>query len=236
MFTDRALASALALSLLAHGIILLQNPNFNLGILHKNKREHILEVNYIKKLRELPKPLRQAKITPPKAGLDQKEAFLDLSAKITAAKINPAPYIDRESIIRKNKEAVSRKYAFIKPAFSKPEIISTKKKISMPPIDLDKINNPSYISYYQIVREKIRRAAYQNYTRAEIGDIYLSFLISSDGSLKAAKLVEEKSSPSAYLRETALRSIKEAAPFPAFPKELDYPELSFNVVISFEIE
>ena len=38
-----------------------------------------------------------------------------------------------------------------------------------------------------------------------------------------------------YLRDIALRSIK-ASSFPNFPKELDYLQLTFNVVISFEIE
>lgn len=236
MFSERALEIAFTLSILTHGIILLQNPNFKLGLLHKNNKEHMLEVSYVKKPQEIAKPKGQNKAAPPKAAGGQREPFLDLSSKITASKMNPAPYIDRESLFRKNKEISTQKYIFTKPAFSKPEIVLSKKKISMPAIDLDKINNPSYISYYQIVREKIRRAAYQNYTRAEIGDVYLSFLISSDGSLRAAKLVEDKSSPSRYLQESALKSIKEASPFPSFPKELDYPQLSFNVVISFEIE
>jgi len=34
----------------------------------------------------------------------------------------------------------------------------------------------------------------------------------------------------------AEKSIFDASPFPAFPKDLDYPELSFNVIISFQIE
>jgi TonB family protein len=66
--------------------------------------------------------------------------------------------------------------------------------------------------------------------------VYLSFIISTEGYLREVRLVEEKSSFSPYLREIALRSIKEASPFPDFPKELDYPQLTFNVVISFEIE
>ena len=101
---------------------------------------------------------------------------------------------------------------------------------------MDKINSPSYVQYYQIVREKIRRSAYYNYSRTEIGEVYISFIISSDGVLKETRLVEEKSCSSQYLRDIALRSIKDASPFPNFPKELDYPNLSFNVVISFEIE
>lgn len=231
MFSDKAFTITLVLSAITHGIILFQNPNLNLNIFPKDKKEPVLEVSYVKSPQET-----QATKEYPKTTLLKKEPFLKLSSKITANKTNPPPYIDRENIFKKNREIISQKYAFYKPAFVKPDIIAVKKKITLPPIDLDKIDNPSYISYYQIVREKIRRAAYQNYTRTEVGEVYLSFLIFSDGSLKAMQLIEEKSSSSPYLRGIALRSIKEASPFPNFPKELDYPQLSFNVVISFEIE
>jgi len=228
MLSDKTFTIALVLSAVAHGAILLQNPNLNLSILPKEKKDTVLEVSYLKPPQET-KEYR-------KATLPKKEPFLRLSSKITANKTNPPPFIDRENIFRKNREMVSQKYTFTKPTFVRPDMIAAKKKITLPPVDLDKIDNPSYINYYQIVREKIRRAAYQNYTRAEVGEVYLSFLIFSDGSLKTVQLIEEKSSSSPYLKETALRSIKEASPFPNFPKELDYPQLSFNVVISFEIE
>ncbi len=231
MFSDKTFVVTLVLSAIAHGIILFQNPNLNLNIFPKDKKEPVLEVSYVKNSQETQKTNEYPKTTLPK-----KEPFLRLSSKITANKTNPPPFIDRENIFQKSKESISQKYVFTKPAFAKPDIIAVKKKITLPPIDLDKIDNPSYISYYQIVREKIRRAAYQNYTRAEVGEVYLSFLIFSDGSLKAVQLREEKSSPSTYLKEISLRSIKEASPFPNFPKELGYSQLSFNVVISFEIE
>ena len=127
---------------------------------------------------------------------------------------------------------------FNKPALVKPDFIAIKKKISLPAIDMDKtkVNNPSYISYYQLVREKIRRSAYQNYIRTETGETYVSFIISREGSLEDVHVVEGRSTPSDYLQNTALKSIKESSPFPAFPKDLDYPRLSFNVVISFEVE
>jgi TonB family protein len=92
------------------------------------------------------------------------------------------------------------------------------------------------MSYYQLVREKIKRAAYQNYTGTEIGEVTISFVVSKDGSLKDLRLIADKSSPSEYLTEIALRSIREASPFPGFPQELDYPQLSFNLAITFEIE
>ena len=64
----------------------------------------------------------------------------------------------------------------------------------------------------------------------------VSFVILKNGQLQELRLVEEKSVLSPYLRETALRSIRDASGFPAFPKELDYPQLSFNLAITFEVE
>ena len=58
----------------------------------------------------------------------------------------------------------------------------------------------------------------------------------SDGNLKDVRYIEDKSSPSYYLKDVSMRSIREAAPFPAFPNDLDYPQLSFNVIISFQID
>lgn len=229
MLSEKTFQIALILSLITHGIILSQNPNLNLNIFFLNKKEqNNVEVSYIKPPLQ---PQEHPKTIEPK-----KEPLLKLPSKVTAVKTAPPPFIDRESIFKKSKEIISQKYTFTKPTFIKPDVIAVKKKITLPPLDIDKVDNPSYISYYQIVREKIRRAAYQNYTRVEVGEVYLSFVILSDGTLKEIRLVEEKSSSSPYLREIALRSIKEASPFPNFPKELDYPHLSFNVVISFEIE
>lgn len=110
-----------------------------------------------------------------------------------------------------------------RPAFSRPDIIAIKKKITLPEIDAIKIDNPSYISYYQIVREKIRRSAYQNYSRNETGEVYLSFVISRDGYIRGINLVESRTNAGNYLKGIASRSMKEASPFPNFPKELDYP-------------
>ncbi len=148
----------------------------------------------------------------------------------------PPPFIEIDNIRKESNLVRPDDVQFPKPELIKQGITAVKKKVTLPPVEMVKIDNPSYISYYQIVREKIRRSAYQSYTRSETGEIYVAFVISSDGDLKNARLVEEKSSVSPYLKSIALSSVKSASPFPSFPKELDYPELSFNVVISFEIE
>jgi len=226
MLSNRIFQITFLISLIAHGVILFQNPNLNPFPI--NKKEEKIEVNYLNEI----KVIKQS----PKRITLKKERPLKSRLKITPKKITPPPFIDREEIFNKNKEAASRNITFIKPVFTKPDIIQIKKKITLPPVDLDKIKNISYLNYYQSEREKIRRTAYQNYTRTDTGEVYLSFSISKDGDLKEMRLIGERSSGNSYLRDIALRSIKNASPFPNFPKELDYPHLTFNVVISFEIE
>jgi len=112
---------------------------------------------------------------------------------------------------------------------------AVKKTVSVPLLESEKINNPSYTNYYSLVRARIRQRAYFNYAEYYAGEVYLTFVLFNDGSLKDLKIIEEKSSGGPYLRTIGLKSIKEASPFPAFPKTLNYPELTFNVVISFQV-
>jgi TonB family protein len=228
MFSDRLFVTAFLISLITHGVILVQNPNFIIFPTHKDNQK--IEVSYLKNMRQ------KNEVSSELLRTLNKEPFLKMSAKIIADKKNPPPFVDKDKLFSKTRTINSRQGLFTKPEFTKPDIIAVKKKITLPAMDADKINNPSYISYYQIVREKIRRSAYQNYTRTDTGEVYLSFVISNVGQIKQIRIIEEKSSPSSYLQEIAVKSISEAAPFPNFPKELDYPQLSFNVVISFEIE
>ncbi len=225
MLTERIFQIALLISLIIHGTILFRNFNLLTPKLNKKAQEKI-EISYLKDKQEI-KQLSKSAARP--KGLPRTPV---------AKKISPPPFIDidKYSSFGKNKEATPSPVTFTKPSIIKSDIIAIKKKITLPAINLDKIKNPSYISYYQIVREKIKRAAYQNYMHTEVGEVFMSFLISSAGYLGQVRIIEEKSSPSPYLRDIALKSIKDASPFPNFPAELNYPELSFNVVISFEIE
>src|SRR3989338_7207468 len=105
MFSDKAFTITLVLSAIAHGVILFQNPNLNLNILPKDKKEPVLEVSYVKSPQETLKLKEYTKSTLPK-----KEPFLKLSSKITAAKLAPPPFIDREKFFKKSKESISQKY------------------------------------------------------------------------------------------------------------------------------
>jgi protein TonB len=236
MFSEKIFNIALGTSLLIHLTILAQNPNLIL-LSNQPRKNTRMEIVYLKKAPEPePGPQSQSKPQykkPPEMSKD--DVFLKLSdkIKITAGKVSIGSDVPKPS--RDN--SFIKELAFNKPSIAiKPDIIVMERKITLPPIEADKINSPTYISYYQIVREKIRRAAYQNYAHTETGEVYASFVISASGELMENRLIEEKSSPSQYLKAISLKSIKDASPFPAFPKELDYPKLSFNVIISYTIE
>jgi len=230
MFSDRVFQIALLISLVAHGVIVFLNagPFFH----PEADQEKKIEVSYLKQ----PPQEKEAQVR--RQMMLKPEPFMKLPEKITVDQKAPPAFPGEKRPFKMDKSMLSSSNSFNKPTLVKPDLISIKKKITLPPIDMDKskINNPSYVSYYQLVREKIRRSAYQNYTRTEIGEAYLSFIISKEGSLEDAHVLEEKSDPNPYLQAIALKSVRESAPFPAFPKDLDYPRLSFNVVISFEVE
>jgi len=225
MFSDKIFRIAFVTSLLVHGALLLSNPN--LSAFPKQVPVQT-EVRYLKNSTESKERTRIRTI--------KDEPFLKTTGKITVDKRTPPPYVDRDMIFSKTRQASSRQGLYTRPILPKSETLAVKRRVTLPLIEAETINNPTYISYYQLVREKIRRAAYQNYTRSDTGEVYLSFIISDDGELREVRLNEDRSSSSAYLQRIALRSMQDAAPFPSFPKELDYPQLSFNVIISFQVE
>jgi len=108
------------------------------------------------------------------------------------------------------------------------------REVDVPMLKSEKINTPSYVTYYQIVRERIRERAYVNYTKLSMGEVYLTFIIKSDGTLGELQILENRSMATEFLKNVGMKSVQESAPFPPFPKDLDYPELTFNVQISFQ--
>ncbi len=219
MFSEKTFRICFIISLFLHVSIFLKLPHINLlPVRHTIKRT---ELTYIKE-----------RITPPSLKLyNQRDLKKDALYQAPAKKIAPPPYVKKEQIFNKIKSVQIKK-----PEFNRPEIIAVKKKITLPSLTNEKMASPVYLNYYQIIREKIKHAAYQNYTSSINGEVYLSFIILKNGQLKDVKIHEEKSSMHAYLKRIAGKSIRDASPFPSFPKELDYPELSFNVIISFEVE
>ncbi len=238
MFSQQPLLTAVTLSIIVHLVILLQIPA--LRFVSRQTKSRQVEITYIENKKAA------AKLAGPagrKTGLKGRhEPLMRLPSIITASapKVVPSPFADKQELFNKKIGMNNRQNErlFTKPSLLKPDIGAVKKKITLSPPQesLNKINSPSYIGYFQLTRERVKRILYQRYTYTEEGEVYLSFIVANDGSIREIRVNEEKSSNSPYLREIAVASVKEAAPFPAFPKDLEYPELSFNVIVSFEVE
>jgi outer membrane biosynthesis protein TonB len=92
-----------------------------------------------------------------------------------------------------------------------------------------------YISYYELLREKIKRRLKLNYSSYyKQGEVSLVFELDSNGRLVSLAIENASSTTDKTLRSIAASSVKEASPFPAFPKALALPRMSFNLVISFK--
>lgn len=227
MNSNKTFRIALFISLLTHGTILLYAPRFINTPTPRKTPE--VEITYV----QLPKQPKPDHLPEPRR--------VEPSLPVPRQALGDAPpsgaLPEHKDVFRTVTLNQQETVAFSKPAFDKADIITVKKKITVPAMENMPVNSPSYISYYHLVREKIKRAAYQNYVGREEGEVFLSFVVLADGILKDIWLKEEKSSSNSYLRSIAARSIKEAAPFSSFPSELsEYPQLLFNIAITFEIE
>jgi TonB family protein len=95
-------------------------------------------------------------------------------------------------------------------------------------------NSSAYMNYYRMIREKIRKKAYQRYQGQNQGKIYLNFNVTKNGDLQAIN-IGKQSVKKLKLKKIALDSIRDSAPFPPFPKELEsYSQLQFNISIYFK--
>lgn len=93
-----------------------------------------------------------------------------------------------------------------------------------------------YVSYYQLIRGKIRDRLRDNY-KASVrdGNVFVRFILSADGKLVSVRIDgASDSAAGAKIADLAMRSVKEAAPFPEFPKALSLPQMSFDLAINFK--
>jgi len=92
-----------------------------------------------------------------------------------------------------------------------------------------------YVNYYQLIREKIRKRLKSNYrTYLNEGEITLVFTLTSDGRLIDVSVAGAAADNYAPLADVATRSVREASPFPPFPKALSLPEMSFDLTVTFK--
>ncbi len=187
--------------------------------LNKPKPKKVIEVAYEQIL-----AIKNAQIA------DQKDYSIEKPKQI---KLPDLKMLSKNDKLLDNKHIVIRKEIFKDKMLMGEE--SAKKIVSMPNIPGEIFKSPEHKDYYYIIREKIRKYVYANFNKLEKGEVVITFSLARDGSLLELSVNDQKSSGSMYLRSIAIKSVKEAAPFPAFPKALrENTKLSFTVTFRFE--
>lgn len=117
-------------------------------------------------------------------------------------------------------------------------VVSAKRYVSVPVLHSEKMASPRYLNYNDRIRAKIKNRVYSYVDDPAFreGEVYLTFVLLSNGVLKDIRVIDNKTHANDFLRNIGLKSIRESSPFPPFPDDLKYPELSFNVVISFQVD
>lgn len=232
MLEEKSFKTALSISILFHILILL--PLSALNVLPKQKVLNDLEVNYFKlsaKNTVLVKDL--LKKTSPKdlekIGLKQR-IVLSTDDKIPESKFSRDNKSDYNMLLAKTKRVS------YKPNLPKTGLLA-RDDIKFLPSDTAKSQNPVYLTYRNFLHESLRRYLYDKYSdTTERGEVYLTFILNADGSVKDVQIIDSKSNASQNLKKIVLESLYAASPFPPLPEVLNAPFLSFSVTIHFTEE
>lgn len=218
MENSKSLQWAILVSILVHSVFFLGFPR--MGSVPSKRHLEKIKIAYYK-IKEAPvrKKISKSKVQPIVQKLPKVRKEEILKSKPRAAKSKKNQVKKRASLVKDAKNAKKKKFE----AVIKEERDLGKKAI--------------YISYYKAVREKIRRYADRNYPRNRRlgeGEVNLSFVVASSGEILQVKVIDEKSISHRSLRNIAINSIRDASPFPPFPKGMSQYQITFNVIISFE--
>jgi outer membrane biosynthesis protein TonB len=126
----------------------------------------------------------------------------------------------------------------LKKETSKITSFNESRCVTVPLLRSEKITNPKYLSYNEAIRQKIRQRAFSFVDHPDFkqGEVYLTFILDRSGALKGLKIIDSKTHANNYLRDAGLKSVEQSSPFNPFPADLNYEELTFNVVISFQVD
>ncbi|MBU2541169.1 MAG: energy transducer TonB [Candidatus Omnitrophica bacterium] len=213
------------ISIFIHAVFLLELPRFK--IIPPKKSLTNLEVTYkiLKLENALNKKLKQ--------NVNQREDLSKLKKNRLLLKAgdmsSPPAFSQKADLLSTGKVIVRNVQLPTRKEKSPIEIVK------LPVVSSPFMSNPAYLSYYQIIREKIKNVAHLNNTLVNEGEVYLSFVVDSSGQLITAKVVNEKSTNNQELQYMAHSFLEKAAPFPVFPPKLKHQQLSFNVIIEFRL-
>lgn len=98
-------------------------------------------------------------------------------------------------------------------------------------------NFPEYQDYYYEIGRRIKRTA-QDITkpfRDEKGQVSISFILTAEGQLVRSQIDPFETFASEFLQRIALKTLDRASPFPPFPEELSDQQMTFNLILDFDL-
>ncbi len=238
MYENKSLQLALLISMLLHFAVFLSAPYT--GVMPKKQPINPIKVAYFKIEQEPEKLVGQKFIgQKPKTRLLPPIAPEALPEVRKEDIINPPFYPEpavKQGQVKKEEPTVET----IGSGSGSRAVIGSKGKKFEAVVNGEKDSGKkaTYIGYYRLVREKIRYYADKNYIKegsASEGEVFLSFVVTSNGELLHILMVDNKSTNDSMLRNIAIDSVKDASPFPVFPQGMNQYQITFNVIISFEL-
>jgi hypothetical protein len=238
MFENKSFQLAVLISMLLHFAIFISAPY--VGVLPQKEPFETIKVAYFKekieeKEKELPKKLAGqkpgSKLFPPMLP----EALPEVRKEdMLNPPLEPQPLAKPEQVRKENPTVET-----IGPGRTGAVIQGNGKKFeAVVNEETDSGKKATYIGYYRLVREKIRYYADRNYIKegsASQGEVFLSFVVTSKGELIHIMIMDNRSAKDLLLRDIAINSVRDASPFPAFPQGMNQYQITFNVIISFEL-
>ncbi|MEK7868588.1 MAG: energy transducer TonB [Candidatus Omnitrophota bacterium] len=234
MYENKSLQLAVLISIFLHFTIFLSAPY--MGVLHEKQPLNPIKVAYFK-IEEHPEKLIDEK--PEKLVVQKQESpyhqalppmLPEALPEVRKEDIINPPHVKKEEPTVETVGSGSDSRAVIGGKGKKFETVVNDEK--------DSGKKATYIGYYRLVREKIRYYADKNYIKegsVSEGEVFLSFVVTSKGELLHIMIIDRRSADDSLLRNIAIDSVKDASPFPAFPQGMNQYQITFNVVISFEL-
>lgn len=221
---NKPLGIALVLSLVIHSLVFVVLPGIGINF----HRDHGARVEMV--YSPFTPPLK-----PPPAKAVNKEPTQSTVEQVSPPVVQSSPPVGQASRLSMIPSASKQKSP---PVVQESHPVGQASHLSIdsnPFVPTSAQEGIAYTNYFEALRNKIQESV--RYPKEwSIGEVYVSFIIKSDGSLKldAINVLDKSSTNNKLLREASIQTITAAAPFPPFPKGLNRQEICFNIPIVYK--
>lgn len=93
-----------------------------------------------------------------------------------------------------------------------------------------------FADYFSLVKSRIQEKLRQKCQGRKIGSgsVELAFVLQSNGHLQKVFVMERRSQADPQLKNLAIESLRESAPFEGFPKDFNARQIAFNLTVYFD--